>query len=210
MGNVKILLSIDDGSKEDIKIAKLCKKYGVEAVFYWPVDMYGLSLQKGWDSLNPKDEAWIADNFEIGSHTISHRYLTRIPIDEAIDEVAESRKMLQRKYNQSIDKFCYPRGYANEQIMAVVEQAGYRLARSTEIGHIGTPDNPFFAPTAVHIACPVRVEYKGTNWFDYGLKLLKQARKENKDFEGWLHGWEVSRYHCWGEVENFIKEMANG
>jgi len=207
---MQVLLSIDDGSKEDIKIAKLCLKYGVKAVFYWPVDMYGLSLQKGWDSLSLKDEQWIADNFEIGSHTISHRYLTKIPISDAIDEVSESRKMLQRKYNQSIDKFCYPRGYANEQIMYAVEQAGYKLARSTEIGHIGEPDNQFFAPTAVHIGCPVRVEYKGTNWFDYGLKLLEQARKEDKDFEGWCHGWEITRYNCWEDVENFIKEMARG
>lgn len=207
---MKLLLSVDDGSRNDIKVAKLCKKYGVEAVFYWPVDMYGLSLQKGWDSLNPKDEEWIAENFEIGSHTISHRYLTKIPQVDAFEEVIESRDILRSKYHQDINRFCYPRGYANEDIIIAVKEAGYSTARSTEIGHIGKPDDPFFAPTAVHLGCPVRVEYKGTNWFDYGMKLLEQARKEDKDFEAWLHSWEVDRYNCWGEVENFIKEMGRG
>lgn len=205
-----VTISVDDGSKEDIKIAKLCLKYGVKAVFYWPVDMYGLSLQKGWDSLSIKDEQWIADNFEIGSHTISHRYLTRIKQAEAFEEVIESRDILRSKYHQDINRFCYPRGYANEDIIVAVKEAGYSTARSTEIGHIGKPDDPFFAPTAVHLGCPVRDEYKGTNWFDYGMKLLEQARKEDKDFEAWLHSWEVDRYNCWGEVENFIKEMGRG
>jgi peptidoglycan-N-acetylglucosamine deacetylase len=207
---MQITLSIDDGSKEDMKIAKLCLKYGVKAVFYWPVDMYGLSIQKGWDSLSPKDEEWIADNFEIGSHTISHRYLTQISLKDAIDEITESKKMLQLKYKKPISKFAYPRGYSNDALCTVVEQAGYEYGRSTQIGFIGEPDNPYFASTAVHIGCPVRDEYTGTNWFDYGLKLLKQARKENKDFEGWCHGWEISKYHCWDEVEKFIKELARG
>lgn len=203
-------MSIDDGSREDIKIAKLCLKYGVKAVFYWPVDMYGLSIQKGWDSLNPKDEEWIAQNFEVGSHTISHRYLTKIPLEDAIDEVIESRKMLQNKYHQEIDRFCYPRGYANEDIIIAVKEAGYNYARSTHIGHIGKPDNPFFASTAVHMGCPLRAEYIGSNWFDYGLKLLEQAREEDKDFEAWGHGWEITRYNEWGNVERFIKELGNG
>lgn len=207
---MKILLSIDDGSKEDVKVAKLCNKYGVEAVFYWPVDMYGLSLQKGWDSLSPKDEQWIASNFEIGSHTVSHRYLTKIPLEQAIDEVTESKKMLKNKYGQKIEKFCYPRGYANEEIIQAVKDAGYVYGRSTHIGHVGEPDNPHFASTAVHIGCPVREEYNGTNWFDYGLKLLEQARKEDKDFEAWMHGWEVTRYNEWDNVEKFIKEMGRG
>lgn len=206
-------MSIDDGSKEDIKIAKLCLKYGVKAVFYWPVDMYGLSIQKGWDSLNPKDEEWIAQNFEIGSHTISHRYLTKIPQAEAFEEVIESRDILRSKYHQDINKFCYPRGYANEDIIIAVKEAGYNYARSTHIGHIGKPNNPFFASTAVHMGCPLRAEYIGSNWFDYGMKLLEKAKKLDSDgdfeYSAWCHGWEITRYNEWENVEKFIKILGS-
>lgn len=205
---MKISISCDDGSKEDIKIAKLCNKYGVDCVFYWPVDIEGLSIQKGWEHISPDNELAISRDFEIGSHTITHRYLTQIPFEEAVDEIVASKKILEEKYDQNISKFCYPRGYASEQLCKVVAKAGYSLARSTEIGHIGKPDNPFFAPSAVHMGCPVRVEYQGTNWFDYGLKLLEQAREQDKDFHGWMHGWEVTRYNEWISVEKFIKELS--
>lgn len=205
---MKVLLSIDDGTKDDIRIAKLCDKYGVDCVFYWPVDIAGVCLLKGWDPLKPQDEEWIARHFEIGSHTITHRYLTQIPIGEAIEEVTESKKILEQKYDQNISKFCYPRGYANETLIKVVENAGYTYARSTRIGHIGQPDNRYYASTAVHIGCPVREEYTGTTWLDYGLKLLDEARVKDLDFEAWGHSWEITKYNQWKEVEKFIKELS--
>lgn len=205
---MKIILSIDDATEGDIKIAKMCDKYGVDCVFYWPVDIEGVCLLKGWKPIKPKDEEWIARNFEIGSHTITHRYLTQIPIDEAIEEITESKRILEQKYDQNITKFCYPRGYASETLVKVVENTGYTYGRSTQIGHIGRPENPFYAPTALHIGCPVREEYKGSTWLEYGLKLLAKARKEDKDFEAWGHSWEITKYNEWNNVEKFIKELG--
>lgn len=207
---MKITLSIDDGTKDDIRIARLCHKYGIDCVFYWPVDIQGVSLLKGWEAIRPQDEEWIAKNFEIGSHTITHRYLTQIPLTEAIDEIVESKKILENKYDKKITKFAYPRGYASEALLKVVENAGYTYARSTIIGHIGQPDNQFFASTAVHMGCPVREEYKGSTWLEYGLKMLEKARKEDKDFSAWMHSWEATKFNEWKNVEKFIKEIARG
>lgn len=205
---MRITLSIDDGSSDDYKIAKLCDKYGVECIFYLPVDIIGLSMMKGWEPLSPVQESFIARNFEVGSHTITHRYLTQIDLSEAVDEITTSKQMLENKYDQNITKFAYPRGYANDRLKQVVQNAGYEYARSTVIGHIGEPEDKFFASTAVHIGCPVRAEYAGSTWLEYGLKLLEQARAENKDFEAWGHGWEITRYNEWKNVEKFIKELA--
>lgn len=207
---MKILLSIDDGTKDDIRIARLCEKYGVECVFYWPVDIQGVCLLKDWEALRPQDEEWIAQRFEIGSHTITHRYLTQIPVGEAIDEIIQSRKILSLKYDQDVTKFCYPRGYANETLIKAVENAEYTYGRSTQIGHIGEPENRFFASTAVHIGCPVRDEYKGSTWLEYGLNLLEAARAQDKDFEAWGHSWEITKFGEWKNVEKFIKELSRG
>lgn len=205
---MKIVLSIDDGTKDDIRIAKLCEKYGIDCVFYWPVDIEGVSLMKGWEPLKPKDEEWIARNFEIGSHTITHRYLTQIPVEEAIEEIQESKRILENKYDQNITKFAYPRGYASDTLEKVVENSGYTYARSTQIGYVGEPEDPFFASTAVHIGCPVRAEYQGTTWLEYGLKKLEHARENDLDFEAWGHSWEISKYNEWKNVEKFIKELG--
>ena len=207
---MRISISVDDASKNDIRIARLCEKYDVECIFYWPVDIIGLSMMKGWEPIAPQHEAYIAQNFEIGSHTITHRYLTQIPLDEAIDEIEQSKKILSEKYDQNVEKFCYPRGYANERLKQVVQNAGYKEARSTHIGHIGEPEDKYFAPSAVHMGCPVRAEYNGSTWYDYGISLLHKAKDEDKDFHAWMHSWEVNRYQEWKNVERFIKELSRG
>lgn len=207
---MQISISVDDGCDSDFKLAKLLQKYNIKGVFYWPVDVHGLSLNKHWPAITPNHEEYIANNFEIGSHTISHRYLTQIPFEEAYDEITQSRKMLQEKYGQEITKFCYPRGYANESLIEAVKEAGYDYGRSTAIGYIGNPENPYFAPTAVHIGCPIRTEYIGTNWYDYGIKLFKKAKEQNLDFEAWCHSWEIDRYNEWDNVEQFLMEISRG
>lgn len=207
---MQVTISVDDGCDSDYRLAKLFLKYNIKAVFYWPVDIHGLSMTKHWKAIEPSHEEFIAQNFEIGSHTISHRYLTQIPENEAIDEIIQSKKILENKYGQPITKFCYPRGYTTPKLTETVKQAGYELGRSTVIGHIGKPENPFFASTAVHMGCPIRAEYVGSTWLDYGLKLFEQAQKENKDFEAWAHSWEIDRYNEWANVETFIKELSRG
>lgn len=205
---MKISASVDDGCKLDAKLARLFEKYGIEATFYWPVDFITLSILKGWEPLSPGEESYIAKNFEIGSHGVTHAYLTKIPEEVAIDEIQDSRVMLRTKYNQPITKFCYPRGYTNDRLKQVVKDAGYELARSTEIGHIGKPDDPYFAPSAVHIGCPVRPEYKDTTWLDYGLKLFAGAKKRDLDFHFWCHSWEIEKYNEWGNVKYFLREVS--
>lgn len=205
---MRISASIDDGCKHDLKLAHLFEKYEIDAVFYWPANTVMLAEQKGWDALTPQEEAAIAKKFEIGSHGVTHAYLTRIPMREAIDEIRDSRSMLQAMHGQEIKKFCYPRGYANAELREVVKQAGYESARSTIIGHIGEQKDPYFEASAVHIGCPVRPEYEGTTWQDYGLRLFRQAKEQNKDYHFWGHSWEIDKYGEWDNVEEFIKELV--
>lgn len=205
---MKILISVDDACDSDFRLARLLDKYGLDGIFYWPVDIQGLAIQKGWKPLTPIHEAFIARNFEIGSHTISHRYLTQIPYDEAAGEIKDSKKMLENKYEQNITKFCYPRGYTNPKLCKAVKDAGYSSARTTAIGFIGEPENPYNAGTAVHMGCPVRPEYEGTNWMEYGLKLFKEAKEKDLDFEAWCHSWEINRYNEWDNVDKFLKEIS--
>ena len=205
---MQVSISVDDGCRDDVKIARLCKQLKIEAVFYVPVDFITLGMLKGWEPMSPSDESYIANNFEIGSHGVTHAYLTQIGSMEATDEIFDSKDMLRKKYGQNITKFCYPRGYANEKIKALVREAGYTYARSTAIGQLGEPEDQYFAGSAVHMGCPVRPEYAGTTWLDYGLKMLKQARAEDKDFHAWCHGWEITKYNEWGNIMTFFKELA--
>ena len=69
-----------------------------------------------------------AAGIEIGSHTINHPILSRIPLDNLDHEIADSKRHLERKIGQPIKTFCYPNsapGDINDAVVAAVQRAGY-------------------------------------------------------------------------------------
>jgi peptidoglycan/xylan/chitin deacetylase (PgdA/CDA1 family) len=86
---------------------------------------------------------WIAAGHQIGSHTLSHPYLTQITPEAAREEIQASRKKLEDLFGARIEHFCYPYGDWNQQVRELVEAAGYTTACTTEPG-VNTPaDSPF-------------------------------------------------------------------
>lgn len=65
---------------------------------------------------------------EIGGHTVSHPDLTRIPFEEARDEVRTGCEQLAEITGAPVDTFAYPFGFASEQATRAVEAAGVRAA----------------------------------------------------------------------------------
>ena len=66
----------------------------------------------------------------IESHSRTHANLTRIPDAQMRDEVASSRKDLQRMFGVPADLIAYPYGAWNPRVVAAVQAAGYRGARA--------------------------------------------------------------------------------
>jgi peptidoglycan/xylan/chitin deacetylase (PgdA/CDA1 family) len=204
---VRIQASFDDGTIEDLYLAELMQKYEIPTIFYWPVYPERVNEIKGRDSLTMTDMKIIAQQFEVGSHTLTHPLLTRIADHLAWAEIDYSRKMLQDRFGQEIKSFAYPRGYANSTLQLMVKEAGYSDARSTLVGYIHDSENAYFTQTTLHIA--PRKEYGGLSWLEYGRRMLKQARKtKDSVFHLWAHGWEIEKNHDWDDFELFIKELT--
>lgn len=65
-------------------------------------------------------------NVEIGSHTISHRCLTRLSADEIFRELTDSRKILEDKSGQEISHLSLPFGRYDNRIAQIAKDAGYQ------------------------------------------------------------------------------------
>lgn len=78
--------------------------------------------------------AWLAGGHEIGSHTLTHPWLTRIPVAQAREEISSSRKALEDRFGVAVRHFCYPYGDVNEVIRELVGEAGYATACTTRTG----------------------------------------------------------------------------
>lgn len=77
---------------------------------------------------------------EIGAHTATHPVLAKLSNDEQWREVEESKRRLEATLGAEVDRFAYPygaRGSYTRQTVALVREAGFRLACSTRAGRVG-------------------------------------------------------------------------
>jgi len=91
-----------------------------------------------WEELRSLDPGLIT----IGSHTVHHQLLTKLPYDEMHYQIQESKEWLQRRLNRPIEYFCYPNGYYDASIAHVVAQH-YKAAVTTRSGYFNKGDDVY-------------------------------------------------------------------
>jgi peptidoglycan/xylan/chitin deacetylase (PgdA/CDA1 family) len=115
----------------------------------------------------------------IGSHSYTHRSFARLPRDEARLEAEKSRAVLQSESGQPVDAFAYPFGTRadyDSASSAILREAGYRLAFTSQHGAINRRTDPFTLP---------RVKVEGGE----GLRMFTLIAR------GALDGWRwVDRF----------------
>lgn len=207
---IKFKASFDDGCQLDLKVADLLEQYGIEdATFYIPSNWHRVNRIHGDIPLTDEDLHALAKRFKIGSHTITHPMLTRIPPLQASREIIKSKHDLEQLLNIEVEDFCYPRGYANDAIRKLVSQH-YKRARNTLVGSLQVSEDPVWEYTTVHISGKRRKEYEGTTWQEEAARLMrmaidKDANDEIVVYHFWGHSWEIERHNDWGEFEKFLQ-----
>jgi peptidoglycan/xylan/chitin deacetylase (PgdA/CDA1 family) len=91
-----------------------------------------------WDELQSLDPGLIT----IGSHTVHHPVLTRLPYEEMRYQIQESKQWLQRRLNRPVEYFCYPNGDYDASAAHVVAQ-NYKAAVTTRAGYFNKGDDVY-------------------------------------------------------------------
>jgi peptidoglycan/xylan/chitin deacetylase (PgdA/CDA1 family) len=142
-GPKKFIVTFDDGFLSVHQNAMaILSDLGFSAIQFLVADLIGKSNE--WDralgvQTKPLMSAsqiqeWIQAGHSIGSHTQSHPYLTRIPVEQAQREIADSKKSLEDRFQVPIDHFCYPYGDMNTEVKQMVVNAGYLSACTVRFG----------------------------------------------------------------------------
>jgi peptidoglycan/xylan/chitin deacetylase (PgdA/CDA1 family) len=116
------------------------------------------------DAAQIKD--WLAAGHQIGSHTLTHPFLTRIPPAPAREEIMASKKKLEDSFGVEVRHFCYPYGDWNESVLDMVSEAGYRTACTTGFG-VNT------AETSPHALLRLTARYRTRNLRTLAGRLRK-------------------------------------
>ena len=98
---------------------------------------------------------WLHAGHRIGSHSLSHRYLTRLSIRDAREEIVTSKKKLEDTFGVPVEDFCYPYGNWNETVRDLVIEAGYRTACAADFG-VNTPATSPFSLHRIIVRHPTR------------------------------------------------------
>ena len=96
-----------------------------------------------WRSDAVQVHEWMAAGHEIGAHTCTHPWLTRIPLAEAREEIFASKARLEDLFGSPVRHFCYPYGDWNPAVRDLVVEAGYATACTTEPGLNRPEGDPF-------------------------------------------------------------------
>jgi peptidoglycan/xylan/chitin deacetylase (PgdA/CDA1 family) len=83
-----------------------------------------------------------SSDISFGSHSSTHRILTRLSREEIRKELRDSFESLRQQPIRSIPVFCYPNGNYNRDVVEEVQRAGYEAAVSGRFGvERGIPDD---------------------------------------------------------------------
>lgn len=151
-----IAITFDDGFENVYEhAAPIMRAYGFVGTVFIIGGMVGKRImwrdRDGWlPQLPLMDWRQIGElremGFEIGAHSLSHRYLTQLPDNQLQNEVEGSRALLEDKLSSSVAVFSYPYGDYDDRVMKAVVDAGYRGACATIPTRLRVNDDLFALP----------------------------------------------------------------
>lgn len=226
----KITTSWDDGDILDKRLADLLSKYGVTGTFY-------VTKQYRAERVSESDIAHIAEKHEIGAHTITHPDLRSLSPEKIKEELSQSKQWLEEIIHSAVTMFCYPKGLWNDTVARITKEAGFAGARTTELGSIAMPTDPYQMGTTLQVyPFPFRKidatkyffgkilepyvqrapglyklgvsKFHMFSWLSAAKATFDVTKKNNGVFHLWGHSWEIEKYGMWKDLEALLQYIT--
>jgi peptidoglycan/xylan/chitin deacetylase (PgdA/CDA1 family) len=222
---VIVTTSWDDGHPLDGRLAEMLARVGLPATFYVPIENAERPVLPAAEIRQLR-----AAGFEIGGHTYHHTRLLNVSPEAARREVVEGKAALEDILGAEVRSFSYVGGQHSPAIVAMVREAGFLGARTTERNRLWTPvpgSDPYLMPTTL-LARPFTRREEALKWLGAPDLLdlpelltgrtsnvlrnaaywLEQAARRGGVWHLWGHSWEVDRLGLWGELESVFRLAA--
>ncbi len=218
-----VTTSWDDGHPSDLRLADLMEKHALHGTFYVPC-----RNSEGKPVMDAAQIASLGRRFEIGGHTQNHVDLTALTPASAAAEIRSNKARLEDLLGREICGFAYVRGRHNAVVRNLVDQAGFRYARTIK--------NLMSAPGGDHLQIPTTTQFFPhvtstyiRNYVSGGPTLKRTAILAAMLGEGelaarvakaaavcasaggffhlWGHSWELDQHDLWGELDRAFARL---
>jgi peptidoglycan/xylan/chitin deacetylase (PgdA/CDA1 family) len=218
-----LTISVDDGHPADSRTAELLRACALKATFYVP-------------ATNPEREVLaigelraIAESFEIGAHTFSHRSLAGLSDEAALKEIRDGKEWLENRLGDAVISFCYPRGKFTRRTPALVREAGLAGARTCMFNLNSLPRDRYLAGVSTHAHSHARhvqlrhallernfrgvhnfasIHRLADDWATHFAAALAWVDGHGGVAHLYLHSWEIDHHGEWGKLRAVLEHAA--
>ncbi|MFB3918720.1 MAG: polysaccharide deacetylase family protein [Candidatus Velamenicoccus archaeovorus] len=154
----KVVLTFDDGDKSHFDfVFPILKEAGFSATFFIVVNEIGKPGRMDWTMIYELAKG----GMDIGSHGMSHAFLTGQSNYAVLNELILSKQVLEKYTRKRVDFLAIPDGFYNKQVLTIARDVGFRAVCTLDTGYNDFLDEHMFLLRRF----PVR---KG-----YGLNIFK-------------------------------------
>ncbi len=183
-----VIITFDDGYKDIIGIVPIIKRYNIKPILFVLSNhrnVNRIEIENDNKLLTIKEIRYLVKNgFEIGSHSATHSNLSKISDNELIEEVINSRRILQEQLRVDINYFAYPKGINNKKIVNIVKKAGYKYAFTVEPGNLNEKNDNYRLPRTIIDKTHQLSEFPGV--YSKGTYIIRKNTNRFKLWERFL------------------------
>lgn len=179
----KICLTFDDGYKSHLNVASYLKKKGIPGTFY---------ITSGWigrkNHLGKEDILKIKKKgMEIGSHSHTHRNMTKLKEKEINEEITKSKNILEEIIKSKVNTLSLPGGEYNKKILNLCKKK-YKTVRTSDPEEWEKNFRNILPGIGVRNRIPIFLLNK-KRFFNIlaFLKKISRSKKLNKKIQGIFH-----------------------
>lgn len=212
---VIVTTSWDDGDYADLKLAQLLQSKGIRGTFYVPINYRERPLD------HSDLRALASAGFEIGAHGFSQKPLWGLQPQQLAQEVRPCKRILEDILGSQVEMFCYPRGRYDANVVRVLQEAGYRGARTVRMLATRPSFSPFEMPTTLQAFPHGPFTYlknvararspeslqsllvhvsRVRSWLELGKRLFDAVLANGGIWHLFGHSWEIEELGLWGDL----------
>lgn len=135
-----IVITFDDGYADNLLNAlPILEQYGLKATVFIIAGSVGQADYLNWQQA----AELLRRGTEIGSHTVSHASLSQVADTQKLEEIQQSKRLLEDRLGEPVQFLAYPFGQFDPSLFPLLQQSGYRGACTGIAGLNFADDSPY-------------------------------------------------------------------